>query len=214
VKTEPPNDPAHAMRAAKQTPELADSVARPSLRAAPGSAFPPVLDACCGSRMMWFEREDARALFMDVRAGEWSKDYGTSSSIGRNPIVVRPDVRGDFTSMPFPDESFYLVVFDPPHHTDAWFGKGCSIMKNSYGALLPGWEEMLRKGFEECFRVLKPHGTLIFKWGDREIPLARVIGLTAQRPLFGSRSSKNAHWIAFLKQNARGELPPPSEPKT
>ncbi len=25
---------------------------------------------------------------------------------------------------------------------------------------------MLRKGFEECFRVLKPNGTLIFNEGD------------------------------------------------
>lgn len=177
--------------------------ARASFAAPTGSAFPPVLDACCGSRMMWFERDDPRALFMDVREGEWSKDYGTPSSAGRKPIVVRPDTRGDFTSMPFLDESFWLVVFDPPHHTAAWFGKGCSIMQNSYGVLLPGWEEMLRRGFVECFRVLKPNGTLIFKWGDREIPVSRVLGLTEQRPLFGSRSSKNAHWIAFLKQNEK-----------
>jgi hypothetical protein len=29
--------------------------------------FPPVLDACCGSRMFWFDRKDQRATFVDKR---------------------------------------------------------------------------------------------------------------------------------------------------
>ena len=29
--------------------------------------FPPVLDACCGSRMFWFDRKDTRATFVDKR---------------------------------------------------------------------------------------------------------------------------------------------------
>ena len=31
------------------------------------ASLPPVLDACCGGRMMWFDREDTRALFVDRR---------------------------------------------------------------------------------------------------------------------------------------------------
>jgi hypothetical protein len=27
----------------------------------------PVLDACCGSRMFWFDKEDPRAVFVDNR---------------------------------------------------------------------------------------------------------------------------------------------------
>ena len=34
---------------------------------------------------------------------------------------------------------------------------------------------MLRKGFAECFRVLKPHGTLIFKWAESEYSLREVV---------------------------------------
>ena len=30
-------------------------------------------------------------------------------------LIVKPDVIADFRKMPFDDESFYLVVFDPPH---------------------------------------------------------------------------------------------------
>jgi hypothetical protein len=29
--------------------------------------LPPVLDACCGPRMMWFDKNDPRALFIDRR---------------------------------------------------------------------------------------------------------------------------------------------------
>jgi SAM-dependent methyltransferase len=60
---------------------------------------------------------------------------------------------------------------------------------------------MLRGGFSECFRVLKPGGTLIFKWAETEIPLAEVLALTEHQPLYGHRSGKAAktHWVAFIK---------------
>ena len=32
-----------------------------------GATLPPVLDACCGSRMFWFDRKDQRATFVDKR---------------------------------------------------------------------------------------------------------------------------------------------------
>lgn len=146
--------------------------------------------------MFWFERDDERAVFMDARAGEWPMPND------RPAIVVCPDVVADFTNMPFADESFHLVVFDPPHHTSTHFGeKHVSIMQSCYGVLLPGWEEMLAAGFAECFRVLKPNGTLIFKWGSREVPLARVLALTPHRPLFGQMSNAKGttHWVTFIK---------------
>ena len=31
------------------------------------ATLPPVLDACCGSRMFWFDKKDARATFVDKR---------------------------------------------------------------------------------------------------------------------------------------------------
>ncbi|MDC6726366.1 hypothetical protein OEZ75_27365, partial [Leclercia adecarboxylata] len=49
-----------------------------------------------------------------------------------------------------------------------------------------------------------PGGTLIFKWCEVEVPLARVLALTPEKPLFGHRSGKKAqtHWCAFLQHNA------------
>jgi hypothetical protein len=64
--------------------------------------------------MMWFDRADPRALFIDKRQ-EVHPMNTTARSAGRNPAVIAPDVVASFTAMPFPDESFYVVVFDPPH---------------------------------------------------------------------------------------------------
>ena len=33
------------------------------------------------------------------------------------------------------------------------------------------WKEEIRAGFKECFRVLKPNGTLIFKWSEVQFPI-------------------------------------------
>jgi SAM-dependent methyltransferase len=168
------------------------------------SGFPPVLDACCASRKMWMDPKDKRAVFMDRRQEVYVKDKGTAGTIGRADVVVAPDVVADFTAMPFPDDTFWHVTFDPPHYTAASMTPQSCLAK-CYGMLLPGWEEMLRAGFEECFRVLKPNGTLIFKWCATEIPLSHVLSLTPHKPLYGHRSGRKAmtHWMAFLKPNPK-----------
>lgn len=149
-----------------------------------------VLDACCGSRMFWFDKRNENALFMDNRV------LNDVLCDGRS-LEVRPDLVADFTDMPFEDNSFYLVVFDPPHikcGENSWTAK-------KYGCLEDGWEELLRKGFSECFRVLKPYGTLIFKWNETDIPVKKIIKLAEQKPLFGHKSGKRSltHWITFMK---------------
>lgn len=74
--------------------------------------LPPVLDACCGSRAFWFDKQDARALFVDKRSGVYPR---THSDTPRAPVVVAPDWQGSFTALPYPTDSFDHVIFDPPH---------------------------------------------------------------------------------------------------
>lgn len=47
---------------------------------------------------------------------------------------------------------FYMVVFDPPHLKT--LGE-MSWMSKKYGKLPDDWQSLIRKGFEECMRVLK-----------------------------------------------------------
>jgi len=157
----------------------------------------PVLDACCGSRMFWFDRKNPDAVFMDNRRETHSlKDSSTLG--GSRALVVDPDLIADFTAMPFEDQTFSLVVFDPPHLVNS--GRNSWLAKK-YGKLGADWRDDLRNGFAECFRVLKPNGTLIFKWNEHEIPVSKVLALTPMRPLIGNRCGKSSksHWIVFLK---------------
>lgn len=68
----------------------------------------PILDACCGGKMFYFDKSDDRVLFQDIRK------FKTTLCDGR-PFEVDPDVQCDFTKMPYKDETFQMVVFDPPH---------------------------------------------------------------------------------------------------
>ena len=155
----------------------------------------PVLDACCGGRMMWYDKHDARCLFADFREGVLDgKAY--KKNVGMK--IVKPDQKHDFRDMPYNDDSFHHVVFDPPHVRNLSMK---SVTGFSYGSLdKETWQDDLRLGFAECFRVLKPNGTLIFKWNEVNIPLREVLALTPKKPLYGHRSGKkaNTHWVAFV----------------
>lgn len=51
-------------------------------------------------------------------------------------------------------------------------------------------------------RVLKPNGTLVFKWCEIDIPTREIIKAIGVEPLYGHRSGKKSHthWLAFIKE--------------
>jgi len=159
--------------------------------------YPPVLDVCCGSRAFWFNKQDDRALFVDKRAGVYPRVH---SDAPRAPVVVAPDYQGSFTDLPFPDDTFDHVIFDPPHIVNS---SASGNVAKYYGVMGAAWREELRQGFAECFRVLRPGGTLIFKWCELTVKVREILALTPERPLYGHKTGKlsKTHWVAFLKPN-------------
>ena len=158
--------------------------------------LPPILDACCGGRMFYFDKNDPRVLGQDIRKVPRTKIESNGAF-----FEVRPDVIGDFRKMEFPDNSFSVVVFDPPHLKCG----ETSFMFYKYGSLGSKWEDDLRNGFAECFRVLKPNGTLLFKWCDSYKTLDGVLSLTPHKPVLWhktvSRSgSKWTYFVLFIKE--------------
>lgn len=155
-----------------------------------------ILDACCGGKMFYFDKNDPRVLFQDIREIE------TKLCDGRK-FEIKPDVIGDFRSMEFEDGRFSLVVFDPPHLKYTGSKKEAENWQMVKYGWLPahGWKEILRKGFAECFRVLQDGGFLIFKWNETDITVTEILKLTPYRPVFGHISGKRAktHWILFMK---------------
>lgn len=151
-----------------------------------------ILDACCGSRMMWFDKECSDAVFMDIRQDEYIACDGRR-------IIVNPDIVGDFRDMPFDDESFRLVVLDPPHLQNLG---NTSWLAQKYGRLLPTWEDDIRAAFDECMRVLMLDGILIFKWNEDQIKVQQILDIIPYKPLFGHTTSKHGKtiWMCFMKK--------------
>lgn len=148
-----------------------------------------ILDVCCGSRMFWYDKQEEHTTYMDIRRHHEELKTG-------HVIDVDPDVQADFRSIPFDDNTFDLVVFDPPHLIHA--GPNSWLAKK-YGKLdKESWPEDLKRGFDECRRVLKPTGTLMFKWNEDQIKFRDVIKAIGQRPIFGDRRSKTRLSV-FLK---------------
>ena len=152
---------------------------------------------------MWFDKADKRAHFVDIRSETVELPPRTTRPNGQT-VVVAPDTVADFSNLPFPSDTFALVVFDPPHFVrntvSGW-------NRTLYGNLSGDWRDMLRRGFAECFRVLRPEGVLVFKWAESSVTVGDILKLTPERPLFGHKSGKlmKTHWIAFLKPYEKAE---------
>lgn len=147
---------------------------------------------------MWFDRENPDVEFCDIREMDdeviWTSKDGTQE----RRFSVHPDTVADVRNLPFPDESFYHIVFDPPHLTS--IGEQAWICKK-YGTLYGDWTDWMEEAFDELFRVLKPYGTLIFKWAEVDIKLSQILEAIPYKPLYGHRSGKHMTtiWCAFMK---------------
>lgn len=96
------------------------------------------------------------------------------SNLGHNRVIeIKPDIVADFRNMPFDDNSFYMVVFDPSH---------------------------LRYAGESSW-LAKKYGTLIFKWNEEQIKLSELLDAIGYQPLFGDKRGKT-HWLVFMKESS------------
>lgn len=158
-----------------------------------------ILDACCGGRMWWWEKDHELALYMDRR------EDPPGSCSHRPNWSCEPDIIGDFRQMPLADDSFQLVLFDPPHLVRE---DPSAVLRGKiglrYGCLAKETEQDdLRQGFAECWRVLAPGGTLIFKWSgllDRVRPHFPATPIVGTRWIRGTNGKGlGTRWFVFYK---------------
>lgn len=150
-----------------------------------------ILDPCCGSKMFYFDKENKNVLFGDCRQENITLYNGRKLNVNPEQIL-------DVTHLPFEDNTFNLVVLDPPHLIRA--GEK-SYMAQKYGKLPKNWQSFIHDAFNECMRVLKCGHVLIFKWNEYQIPVFQIIDTIGVRPLFGNRCGKasKTHWLVFYK---------------
>ena len=109
-----------------------------------------IIDPCCGSRMMWFDRKNPAVVFGDIRSETISVTDRSHGKINGTRILhIDPDVVLDFRELPYPDGVFRLVAFDPPHLIRAG---AKSWLAAKYGKLGLDWRDDLRKNFTESSR--------------------------------------------------------------
>lgn len=156
---------------------------------------------------MWFNKHHPNTIYIDNRiekAGFFNN---------KKNLIINPDIRMDFRKLEFPDNSFKLIVMDPPHlkNMSQRFLNGDREEKikqfrmgDTFGYLnKETWEHDIRRGFNECWRCLEDYGVLIFKWGDHDIKVKKIIEVIGRKPLFGHRTRntkrQGTHWFCFMK---------------
>lgn len=152
-----------------------------------------IIDLACGIKAMYIQKNHPLVLYNDIRREE--KGFFDF----RPNFEVQPDIQEDFTKLPFEDHTFYHVVFDPPH---LWYNPNMRMTK-PYGYLEKhNYQEVLKKGFEEGWRILKPGGTLVFKWNETSISKKEVLSLFPIDPIYGhpTGSKNKTHWLIFFKE--------------
>lgn len=150
-----------------------------------------ILDVTCGGKTMWFDGFEDFVIFADKRKVQHQLNYKKNKQL----INILPDVVLDSKRLPFKDNHFKLVVFDPPHRT---FSEK-SIMAKKYGVLEKNFQKFLQESVDECFRVLEKNGILIFKWAESSIKVKNVLEAINKKPMFGHKTSKNTIWLLFMK---------------
>lgn len=153
-----------------------------------------VLDACCGGRMMWFDKKNKNTIYMDIR----QEKKGTIKC--QPNWSVEPDVLADYRDLPFKDKSFKHILWDVPH----MLGKKVNgIIQTKYGFLdKDTYAADLKAGFKELWRCLDDYGTLCFKYADVNVPLKEILALFPEKPLHGTPTKKgvnNTFFIVFMK---------------
>ncbi len=149
-----------------------------------------ILDACCGGKMFWYKKDLPFVVYQDIRTER--KEYS-----GGRIITIQPDKIGDVTKMDYEDETFDMVIFDPPHLIHVGENSWLNI---KYGHLPTDYKEFMKKAFEECFRVLKENGTLVFKWSENQITFKEIVKLSRYIPLIGDKRSQT-RWTVFVKNS-------------
>ena len=144
-----------------------------------------ILDVTCGSKTIWFDKNNPAAVFCDKRSedirGIWKSGNGKSE----RKCVISPDVQCDFTCLPFPDNTFDCITIS--------FGLRNVTDKD--------------KALRSMYRVLKPGGRLLVLEFSKPIiePLSKAYDAYSFHvlPRIGSLVANDADSYRYLAESIR-----------
>ena len=168
-----------------------------------------ILDATCGFRGIWYQKNHPFVTFMDRRKG--TVKFENSSTLSRHrSYKINPEVVSEWKDAPFPDNHFDMVIFDPPHMIKKEKSKECNMMK-PYGFLNEKtWRQDLKVGIKKLFDILKPEGIFVLKWCENSVRVEEILKLCPYPPMFGSNTKSKGKtqnfWILFIKYDINKKL--------
>lgn len=120
-----------------------------------------------------------------------------------------PTEPDDFRDLPWADEEFDAVVFDPPYKLNGTGDKTHRGVDHRYGVeeFMPAKERMIMclDGITECYRVLKPEGVLLIKC-QNQVNSGRIVW---QADIFG----EHAKGLGMTKEDQFNMLGMRAQPK-
>ena len=164
-----------------------------------------ILDACCGGKEMWTNKNHPNTLYIDIRKEE-------KGCLPTQPnFCIQPDIIADFRALPpeIKAKKFKLIAWDIPHFKT--LGK-TSIYRMKYGALeKETWQEDIKKGFKELWTILDDFGIILLKFNDYEIKFPQLLACIPETPLFYNVSTNRLNgnttkWFCFMKIPERIEV--------
>ena len=167
-----------------------------------------ILDATCGFRGIWYQKNHPFVTYMDKRKEVILSNHKYQK---KRTYKINPNVISEWKNAPFENNYFDLIVFDPPHLIINRDKPILSTMDKQYGNLYKdNWKQELKQGVKKLFEILKPNGVFILKWCENSVKVDEVFKLFPYKPLFGSNTKGRGHtanfWVLFIKHNVNQDL--------
>jgi len=136
-----------------------------------------ILDATAGNRTMWEKKNVDNIVYIDIE----------------KKLDVRPTIWASNEQTPFPDKTFDVIFYDPPHNWGAskyYFAFASARERKEFypkASGVPtyyGWDKFktrpklikhMYNAQKEFQRILKDDGILWFKWNEMRMLLNRVL---------------------------------------
>jgi len=153
-----------------------------------------MLDATAGNRMMWKHKNPPDTIFLDKEVR----------------LRIPPDIFAVWENLPFRNDVFNCVIFDPPHsvkrgvnsyfNEDPKGGRWYGAFRNKMHFLTS-----MVKASSEFLRVSK---RLCFKWYEGDLSLWNVLPLfSGWKKIFESYTTgrgigrKRTYWVTFIRSS-------------
>ncbi len=159
-----------------------------------------------GCRSIWFDKEHPDCLYVDRRP-LIVPTQKRGDKLDVSTLAWTPDIVADNSALPFRDNLFSLIVYDPPHRGFT----ADSNMGRRYGPT--SWDELrgsVRAAAKESHRVAEPGALFAMKWNDVHLSMDTVLGLMFSywralvgHSMIGTNAQSITRWVLLKRVDDR-----------